>query len=292
MQEALLYQALPQKKARCQACAHFCLVSPSQRGLCGVRENRAGKLYSLNYGKAVALQIDPIEKKPLYHFLPGTYSLSLAAVGCNFICQNCQNWEISQSVKPNQPVLGQDLPPEQIVQEALNNRCPSISYTYTEPTIFLEYALETMKLARDRGLKNIWVTNGFMSPQTLKLIAPYLDATNVDLKSFEDSFYSKYCGGRLKPVLENLKKLKQHNVWLEVTTLIIPGLTDQEKMLKKIAQFVKKELGPETPWHISRFSPEMSWKLKELPATPLKTLNQAEQIGLEAGLKYVYKGNV
>jgi len=287
MKEALLYKKLPKKGVRCNACSHHCVILPGKRGICNVRKNKDGKLYSLVYGKAVAANIDPIEKKPLYHFLPGTYTYSIATVGCNFRCANCQNWSISQSSQG-----GYNLTPEKIIQDTLNNHCSSISYTYTEPTIFLEYALETMKLAREKGLKNIWVTNGFMSPQTLKLIIPYLDATNVDLKSFDNSFYKKYCGGQLKPVLENIKELKKNNVWVELTTLIIPGLTNQPNMLKKIAQFIKKELGAETPWHISRFSPEISWKLKNLSATPLETLENAYQIGIKAGLKYVYKGNI
>jgi len=301
VKEALLYQKLPQKKVRCQVCSHFCIIAPQQRGLCGVRENQKGKLHSLVYGKAIAVHIDPIEKKPLYHFLPGTYSLSIATVGCNLACKNCQNWDISQGPKglslkdspwPRTVLEGKSLSPKKIVQEALKNSCPSISYTYTEPTIFLEYALATMKLAKEKGLKNIWVTNGFMSPQTLKLIIPELDAANVDLKSFEESFYQKYCGGQLKPVLANLKEMKRKNIWLEITTLIIPGLTDQTKMLKKIALFIKKELGPETPWHISRFFPEVSWQLQDLPATSSETIEKAFQIGLQAGLKYVYKGNI
>lgn len=287
MKEALLYKKLPQKKVQCQVCAHYCLISSGQRGICGVRENQNGKLYSLVYGKAAAVNIDPIEKKPLFHFLPNTYTYSIASVGCNFRCANCQNWAISQI---NQG--GQELPPKKIIQEATANHCPSISYTYTEPTIFLEYALETMKLAKKEGLKNIWVTNGFMSKETLELIAPYLEAANVDLKSFDNNFYQKYCHGRLKPVLDNLKEMKRKGIWLEVTTLIIPDLTDQAAMLKKIALFIKKELGPETPWHISRFFPEVSWKLQHLPTTPLKALEKAEQIGLKVGLKYVYKGNI
>lgn len=292
MKEALLYKKLKNEKVQCQACAHYCVISSNKRGICGVRENQKGKLYSLVYGKAIAVHIDPIEKKPLYHFLPGTYSLSIATVGCNLACKNCQNHDISQGSKPDKPILGQEMSPEKIVREALDNHCPSISYTYTEPTIFLEYALATMKLAKEKGLKNIWVTNGFMSPQTLNLIIPDLDAANVDLKSFDDNFYQKYCGGRLKPILENLKELKRKGIWLEITTLIIPGLTDQEKMLKKIAQFIKKELGPETPWHISRFFPEVSWQLQDLPATSLEIIEKASQIGLQAGLKYVYKGNI
>lgn len=292
MKEALLYQKLADQKVRCQTCSHFCLIAPQKRGLCGVRKNQQGKLYSLNYGKIIAAHIDPIEKKPLYRFLPGTFTYSIATMGCNFTCGACQNWDISQGPKPDKPIVGQEIPYEQIVQRALDNHCPSIAYTYTEPTIFLEYALETMKLAKDKGLKNIWVTNGFMSRQTLDLITPYLEAANVDLKSFEPAFYQKHCGGQLKPVLENLKQMKKKNIWLEITTLIIPGLTDQKKMLEKIAQFIKKELGEETPWHISRFFPEISWKLQHLPATPLESLEAACRIGLDNGLKYVYKGNL
>jgi pyruvate formate lyase activating enzyme len=292
MKEALLYQKLAGNKVRCQVCAHYCLIKPGQRGLCGVRENIEGKLYSSVYGKAVAINVDPIAKKPLYHFLPGSYSLSVATVGCQFFCRNCQNWQISQGPKLTGQIKGEEIAPTEIVKMAEEYKTPSISYTYTDPIVFLEYALETMKLAGRKGLKNIWVTSGFMSPQTLKLILPYLDAANVDLKSFDDSFYQKYCGGRLKPILNNLKEMKMNKVWLEITTLIIPGLTDQEKILKKIAWFIKKELGPETPWHVSRFFPELSWRMKDLPATPLESLEKAYQIGLSAGLKYIYKGNV
>lgn len=292
MKEALFYQKLPGQRVRCQICSHFCLVSSGQRGLCGVRENRKGKFYALNYGKVIAKHIDPIEKKPLYHFLSGSFSYSIATVGCNFRCANCQNWQISQTPQLTGEIAGQDCPPQRIIEEAVKNNCPSISYTYTEPTVFLEYALEIMKLAKKKGLKNIWVTNGFISRPALNLILPYLDAANVDLKSFEEKFYQKYCGGRLKPVLDNLKEMGKRNVWLEVTTLVIPGLTDQEKNLKQIAQFIKKEIGPETPWHISRFFPEISWQLHDLPATPLKTIEKAYQIGLKAGLKNIYKGNI
>ncbi len=292
MKEALLYQKLDNNKTRCQTCAHFCLIKPRERGLCGVRRNQKGKLYALNYNKIIARHIDPIEKKPLYRFMPGTFTYSIATVGCNFSCLNCQNWDISQNPKPDKPIIGQDITPKQIIQAALDNHCPSISYTYTEPTIFLETALETMKSAQKQGLKNIWISNGFLSPQTLQLIIPYLDAINVDLKSFSNKFYQKYCGAELKPVLNTLKTLKKKNIHLEITTLIIPELTDQEKNLKQIAQFIKTELGPKTPWHISRFSPEISWKLQDLPATPLKSIEKARQIGLQTGLKYVYMGNV
>lgn len=292
VKEALLYEKLPQKKVRCLNCAHYCLIAPGKRGICGVRENQEGKLYALNFGKVCALHIDPIEKKPFFHFLPGSYSLSIATVGCNLKCANCQNWEISQAPKPDKPVLGDDLPPEEIVKIALKNNLPSISYTYTEPAIFSEYALATMKLAKKKGLKNNWVTNGFWSSQLFELVSPYLDAANVDLKSFSDEFYIKNCGGRLQPVLDTLKRLKEKGIWVEITTLVIPTLSDSEEMFGKIAKFIKEELGPETPWHVSQFCGAISWKLGHLPETPVETLKRAYEIGKETGLKYVYTGNI
>jgi len=269
MKEALLYRKLGDKKVQCQNCAHYCTVLPGKRGICGVRENVDGKLYALNYGKLIACQIDPIEKKPLYHFLPRTYSLSIAAAGCNFACQNCQNVEL-----------------------ALKNSLPSISYTYTEPAIFSEYALDVMKLAGIRGIKNVWVSNGFWSKELFDMVSPYLDAANIDLKSFDDDFYKKICQGRLQPVLDILKKLKKKKIWVEITTLVLPGLNDQEKTFKEIAGFIKKELGAETPWHVSRFFNDVSWQLKDLPDTPTKTIEKAYQIGKKAGLKHVYAGNM
>lgn len=298
MKESYLYQKLDGKKTRCQTCGHQCLIFPGKRGLCGVRENREGKLYLLVYGKAIACHIDPIEKKPFFHFLPGTQSLSIATIGCNLRCGNCQNYDISQvSKKPeitSEEIqeMCEDLPPEEIVQMTLKNKLPSISYTYTEPTIFLEYALDTMKLAKKASLKNTWVTNGFMSEEALDLIAPYLDAANVDLKSFSDDFYIKNCGARLQPVLDSLKRMKSKKIWLEITTLVIPTLSDSKKTFEDIAEFIKNELGPETPWHISQFSGAISWKLQHLPETPIETLKKAYEIGKKAGLKYVYTGNV
>ncbi len=298
MKESCLYQKLSDNQVRCQTCAHRCLIPLNQRGICGVRANLKGKLWVLNYGRAVADHIDPIEKKPLFHFLPGSQTYSVAAAGCNLRCANCQNWEISQASKEakitNKDIeaFGFDLPPQKIIAEALASHCPSISYTYTEPTIFLEWALDTMKLAKQKDLKNVWVSNGFMSEETINLIAPYLDAANIDLKSFSEEFYREYCGAKLAPILANLKLLKKMGVWLEITTLAVPTLTDSEEMFRQIAQFIKEELGAETPWHISKFSGEISHKLKHLPETPIKTLEKAAQIGLDAGLKYVYSGNV
>ena len=292
MKEVYLYKKLKKKKVQCQNCAHYCILTPGERGKCGVRENINGKLYSLVYGKACAIHIDPIEKKPFFHFLPGTYSLSIATVGCNFACTNCQNWIISQGPKIGNKIEGEEIKAEEIVNLALKNNLPSISYTFTEPTIFLDYALDTMKIAKKKGLKNNWVTNAFWSKEAFDLIYPYLDAANVDLKSFSDEFYIKNCNGRLQPVLDNLKRLKEKKIWLEVTTLVIPTLSDDPKMLRKIAEFIKNELGPETPWHVTQFSGIISWKLQHLPNTPVETLKKAYKIGRDVGLKYVYTGNV
>jgi len=290
--EAHLYEKIEDKKVRCRNCAYYCLILPKKRGICGVRGNQNGKLYTLNYGKAVACHIDPIEKKPFFHFLPGSHSLSIAAAGCNFSCQNCQNWDISQSPKPNKPVRGENLPPKEIIEAAKKNNLPSISYTYTEPAIFSEYAFDTMKLAKKVNLKNCWVTNGFLSKELFYLIFPYLDAANVDLKSFSDKFYIEHCNARLQPVLDTLVRMKEKNIWLEITTLVIPSLSDSAEMFENIARFIKEKLGPETPWHITQFSPTVSWKLQHLPATPIETLQMAYKIAKLNGLKYVYTGNV
>ncbi len=290
MKEVYLYEKLENGKVKCLNCAHYCNILPQKRGICGVRENKNGKLYALNYGKVIALNVDPIEKKPLYHFLPKTYSLSLSTVGCNFKCQNCQNWKISQFSEKEIP--GKKLTPEEIVRMAKDNNLPSISYTYTEPAIFSEYALDTMKLAKNRGIKNVWVTNGFWSKELFDMVSPYLDAVNVDLKGFTEEFYKKYCSGRLEPVLETLKRLKKNKIWTEITTLVIPDLNDQKETFKGIAGFIKKELGEGTPWHVARFSGAASWKLNNIPDTPLETLKTAYKIGKEAGLEYVHIGNV
>jgi len=292
MKKALLFKKLKNKKAQCQTCAHYCVREPEELGKCAVRKNIKGEFYSLVYAKPCAIHIDPIEKKPFFHFLPGTYSLSIATAGCNFSCKNCQNWIISQGPKISDIIEGEEILPEQIIDMALENNVPSISYTYTEPTIFLEYALEIMKLAKQKGLKNAWVTNGFMSKQAFNVVSPYLDAANIDLKSFSDKFYRENCDARLQPVLDTLKRMKKAKIWIEITTLVIPTLSDDLKMIKQIADFVKKELGKETPWHLSAFSGSISWKLKNLPDTPVKTLKNAWEIGKKAGLKYVYTGNV
>ncbi len=294
MKESYLYKKLENKKVQCDTCSQKCFIAENKFGICGVRKNIGGKLFALNYDKAISESIDPIEKKPLFHFLPGTRSLSVATVGCNLRCGNCQNWQISQLVKTDKNLLnvGENLSPEKIVNHAMENKCPSISYTYTEPTIFLEYALDTMKLAKKKNIKNIWITNGFMSDETLDLVMPYLDAANVDLKSFDDKFYKIHCGAKVKPVLENLEKIKKAGIWTEVTTLIIPTLSDDEKILENIAEFIFNKLGSETPWHISAFSGAISYKMQNIPDTPVEKIYQAYEIGKKAGLKYVYTGNV
>ena len=292
MKEVYLYEKMADKKTRCKNCAHYCVIEPGKRGICGVRQNVGGSLYALNYGRAVSVQIDPIEKKPLFHFLPGTQTLSFATAGCNFSCLNCQNFGISQEPKKFSEIPGEDLPPQDLVKIAKDYKTPSISYTYVEPTIFSEYALDTMKLARTARLRNIWVSNGFMSPESREMIIPYLDANNIDIKSFSDDFYQKNCGGRLQPVLDTAIAMKKAGVWLEITTLVIPTLSDDEKNLHSIADFIAKELGKNTPWHVTQFSGTISWKLQHLPDTPAEALKTAYRIGKEAGLEYVYTGNI
>ena len=290
MKEALLYDKTTDGKVRCAVCNHRCMIVEGKRGICGVRENRQGVLYSLNYGKCVAAHVDPMEKKPLYHFLPGTRVYSFAAVGCNFRCQWCQNWEISQSPKPDLDIEGVDISPAEHVAQAIEYDCPSIAYTYSEPTIFLEYALETMKLAHEKGLKNVWVTNGYMSRETLDCIIPWLDAANVDFKGPNDHVYEKYCGATAEPIMETLKYLRQAGIHQEITTLIVPGVNDQPRQLEIIARFIATELGRDVPWHVTRFFP--AWRMMDTPITPLSALYMARTIGEEAGLQYIHVGNV
>ncbi|MFA6431248.1 MAG: AmmeMemoRadiSam system radical SAM enzyme [Candidatus Margulisiibacteriota bacterium] len=289
MKEALFYEKLAGSRVKCDLCPHYCIISEGKRGLCGVRENQKGILYSLVYGKLAAANIDPIEKKPLFHFLHGTLSYSISTVGCNFHCDFCQNYYISQAARMKE-ILGDEVPPEKIVEAAIDNKCPSISYTYTEPTVYFEYAFETAKIAKEKGLKNIFVTNGYINREPLERIAPFLDAANVDLKSFSDEFYRKICGGKLAPVLETLKLMKTKGIWIEIATLIIPGLNDSDEELNKIANFIKNELGSETPWHVTGFYP--TYKMLDRPRTSVETLIKARGIGIKAGLKNVYIGNV
>ncbi len=290
MKEALLYEKEKDGYVRCLLCAHHCHIKPNGLGICQVRLNKGGTLYSLVYGKIIAQHVDPIEKKPLFHFLPGSQSLSIGTVGCNFQCDFCQNYEIAQYPRLEGGVLGQEIAPETVVEAALATGAQSISYTYNEPTVFFEFALDCARLATKAGLKNVFVTNGYMTTQALDEIFPDLHAANVDLKAFREEFYRKHCKARLAPVLETLKHLKKQGVWLEVTTLIIPGENDDPAELKDIARFIREELGPETPWHVTRFFPR--YRLLTRPATPLESLHRAYEIGKEEGLRYVYTGNV
>jgi len=294
MKEAQFYKKLSGNRVGCQACNHYCKIAPGNRGVCAVRENQDGKLYSLVYGKIVAKNLDPIEKKPLFHFLPGTKSLSIATVGCNFRCLYCQNADIAQIPKENllreKNIPGIDETPEDIVNEALLVHAPSIAYTYNEPTIFVEFALETMKLARKKNLKNIWVTNGYTSKEALTEVIPYLDAANIDLKGFTEEFYNKICGAKLQPVLETIKAMKRGGVWIEITTLVVPGENDTTEHFEGIANFIANDVGKDVPWHISKFFP--TYKLRNLPPTPPSSLLKAREAGKKAGLKYIYLGNV
>ena len=290
MKEAMLYSPLEDGKVQCSLCNHRCVISPSQRGVCGVRENRAGKLHTLVYGRAISLNVDPIEKKPLFHVFPGSNSFSIAAVGCNFRCLQCQNHEISQMPKDGEGrIEGSEVSPSKIVSLAKQYQCRSISYTYTEPTIYFEYAYETARQASHEGIKNIFVTNGYMTEEALKTIQPYLDAANVDLKSFKEKFYKEICGAKLKPVLENLKQMREMGIWVEITTLVIPTLNDSDQEFEEIAQFIVS-LGPEVPWHISAFYPR--YQMLDLPRTNASALHRAREIGIKTGLRYVYCGNI
>jgi len=287
--EAMLFSQLKDRKIRCDLCAHHCVVSDGHRGICGVRANEGGTLYSLVYGKAVATHVDPIEKKPLFHYYPGSSSFSVATVGCNFRCAHCQNADISILPPDHGHIIGKDISPREIVSAAQQSSCRSIAYTYTEPTVFLEYALDIARLASQKDIGNVFVTNGFMTDEALRTVHPYLQAANVDLKSFSDEHYQKICGARLQPVLDSLRLMKSLGIWVEVTTLLIPTLNDSKEELRQIAEFILS-LGAETPWHISRFHP--TFQMGHVPPTPVESILRGREIGLQVGLKYVYAGNV
>ncbi|OGP54370.1 MAG: AmmeMemoRadiSam system radical SAM enzyme [Deltaproteobacteria bacterium RBG_13_52_11] len=289
MKEAYLYEKQSGGKVRCLLCNHYCLITDGKRGLCCVRENNDGTLYSLVYEKLISASVDPIEKKPFFHFLPGSKAFSIATVGCNFRCLHCQNHEISQLPKDREGITGEKVSCEEIVAMALKYNCASISYTYTEPTIFFEYAYDTAKIAHKKGIKNTFVTNGYMTVEALDMIAPYLDGANVDIKSFSEKFYKTVCSAKLRPVLEGIKKMKDLGIWVEITTLIIPTLNDSEEELREVARFVLS-VSPEIPWHVSAFYP--TYQMLDKPRTPLEIIRQAREIGLKEGLKYVYSGNI
>jgi len=301
----------------CKLCAHRCRIAPGRYGRCAVRVNKDGVLYSRVYGRVVAQNIDPVEKKPLYHFLPGSETFSIATVGCNFMCSFCQNHSISQvkeflgdigintdddsnvhnvhnvrnDINYDDDLYGDAyIPPQSIVDAALKYKCESVSFTYTEPTVFFEYALDTAKAAKAAGLRTVFVSNGFMTPECLRTVAPYLDACNIDLKSFRDEFYKDRCGAKFEPVLESLRAIHEAGIWLEVTTLIINGLNDSDEELTDIARFIASDLGADTPWHVSGFYPR--YMMSNTPPTGAASIERACKIGVGAGLRYVYGGNV
>jgi len=289
--EAYLYESLKDNEVKCNRRNHRSNIKNGRRGICGVRENRGGVLETLVYGKVIARHIDPIEKKPLFHFLPGSLSYSIATVGCNFKCRFCQNADIAQMPSDrNGRIVGDTFTPKDVVSAALKGDCKTIAYTYTEPTVYFEFAYDTAKLATEKGIRNVFVTNGYMTEEALQMIHPFLDAANVDLKAFTEDFYKTTCKAKLVHVKETLKRMKFLGIFVEVTTLIIPGLNDNKKELENLSAFLVAALGPETPWHISRFHP--TYKLTDRPPTPVETLVKAREIGINAGLKYVYTGNV
>ena len=289
IKEAMLYHGIGGDMVVCDLCNHRCRIVPEKYGICGVRQNRKGKLYTHAYGELIAAHIDPIEKKPLFHFLPGTLSFSMATAGCNFRCAFCQNWQISQRSAREQDAFGRKYLPYEIVASAKKQGCQSISYTYTEPTIFFEYAYETAKLAKAEGIANVFVTNGFITKEALDTINGYLDACNVDLKSFRENYYRDMCQAHFQPVVDTIRYMKTLNIWIEITTLVVPEQNDSDQELDEIARFIA-DVDPEIPWHISRFHPD--YQYQESAPTPITTLRRAYDIGKNAGLRYIYIGNV
>jgi len=290
LHEALLYDQLEDGSVQCNLCAHRCHIRKGSRGICRVRENRDGKLYSLVYGNLISRNVDPIEKKPLYHFLPGSKAYSIATPGCNFRCSWCQNWQISQMPRIMDMPQTKRVMPQEVLNCAINSGCESIAYTYSEPTIFFEYSLDIAKIAHQSGIKNVYVTNGFMTREMLDVFSPYLDAANVDIKAFKDETYRTLIGGRLEPVLESCRKMKSLGIWLEVTTLIVPGVNDDIDELKALAEFIYNDLGADTPWHLSRFYPQ--YKMKDRRPTKVSILDRAKELGESIGLNYIYIGNI
>ncbi len=290
MKKARFYEKLGDDKVKCQLCNHFCVIRPGKTGICGVRENQQGELVSLVYGKLISENIDPIEKKPLFHMLPGSTSYSISTVGCNFQCLHCQNYQISQYPHLYKgEIPGENRTPEDVANNAILTGCKSISYTYVEPTIFYEFAYDCASHAKKLGLKNVFVSNGYFSAEVAKELSTVLDGINIDIKAFTDKFYKEVCKARLQPVLDNVKRMHDLGVWIETTTLIIPGWNDSEAELREIAKFIYS-VSPAIPWHVSAFHP--TYKMTDRPPTPLSTLRRAREIGLETGLRFVYEGNV
>jgi len=279
-----------ENKVLCKACNQRCVLDVGDYGKCGIRKNENGDLYLTVYGLAAAFNIDPIEKKPLFHFLPGTEILSVGTVGCNFGCKFCQNFEISQYPQEhNYEVFGTTLMPETIVNIAKTRKIPSIAFTYNEPVVVFEYAYDTFKLAKQNGIKTVFVSSGYETKEAIDTIKPYLNAANIDLKAFTDRFYRKICGARLKPVLDSIEYTYKQGIWIEITTLIIPGENDSKEELRDIARFIAS-IDKNIPWHVSRFYP--MYKMLDRPPTPIEKLKEAYEIGKEEGLNYVYVGNV
>ncbi len=287
MKEALYYKKVKNNIVHCYLCPWNCVIKPNNFGNCGARKNIEGKLYPLVYAKPVSVAIDPIEKKPLYHFFPGSSALSIGTLGCNLHCLNCQNYDISQSKADE--FIRREVQPKELIETAIKNNCKSISYTYNEPTIFYEYVLETAKLARKKGIKNTMVTNGYINKEPLKELYPLIDAANIDLKSLDEDFYKRICGVRLKPVLEAIKEIKKIGTWIELTNLIIPGHNDKKEQIEKLVKWVKENVGIKTPLHFSAFYP--TYKMLDAERTPPQTLLKAKEIAKKHGLKYIYLGN-
>jgi pyruvate formate lyase activating enzyme len=274
---------------RCLACAHRCVLRPGRIGICGVRQNRGGWLYTLVYGEVVAAKAEPVEKKPFFHFMPGSYAYSVGAKGCNFHCAYCQNWEMSQAHREGLVPESRNLAPEEVVEEAVAAGVRSVAYTYVEPTIFIEFALDSMVRARSAGLHNVFVTNGYETPEAIALVAPYLDAANIDIKAASDSFYRRTCGATWEPVRDCVVEMRRRGIWIELTTLIVPGLNDDRHELTALAEWIATAVGPETPWHVTRFQP--AYRLTNLAPTEAATLVQTARVAREVGLRHVYVGN-
>jgi len=291
LKKAVLWEPCEDKKVRCKLCSHRCVIDDGKLGRCCVRKNIDGVLYSLTYDKVCSANPDPIEKKPLFHFQPGTRSFSVATMGCNFRCEFCQNWQISQAAIERGQIAGEPITPAQIVEGAVRNGCKSIAYTYTEPTVFMELCNDCGRLAKERGLTNVFVSNGYETKEAIDFAANWLDGINVDLKAFGEDYYKRLCKARLQPVLDTISYIaNETNIWLEITTLLVPGENDSDDELKRLAEFIVSNAGPDVPWHISRFHPQYKY-LDSLP-TPLDSLERAYEIGQSAGLHYVYLGNV
>jgi pyruvate formate lyase activating enzyme len=287
-QKAMYFTKLDDTSVRCDLCPHACMLNEGQRGFCRVRESRGGQLYSLVYDLPCSIHVDPIEKKPMYHMLPASRSFSLATAGCNSRCKYCQNWQISQYGPEH--TVNTRITRHRIVEKALASGCRSIAYTYSEPNVFFEYGIDTAKLAKARGIKNIWVTGGLINQAPLRELAKYVDAANIDFKGFDDSFLREVCGQNLKTITETIKTSRSSGMWIELTNLIVPTLNDSPMMIKGMAQWIRDNVGDQTPLHFSRFWP--MHKLKNLPPTPVSTLEKAREIAMAVGLKYVYTGNV